>query len=159
MKRILPDESATGDLGRDLAAALTADASVPGQGAVIYLHGSLGAGKTSLARALLRALGETGPVRSPTYTLMEPYEVAGLTVWHMDLYRLGDPEELEFLGIRELDTASAVMLVEWPENGAGLLPSADLSIRLTHLQQGREAVVEASGSRGEALMKGLSVSG
>ena len=149
MKRILADEAATEALGRALQEALE-----PG-GAVIFLDGPLGAGKTSLARAILRAMGEAGPVRSPTYTLMEPYEVNGRRVYHMDLYRLGDPEELAYLGVRDLDEPGLLLLVEWPERGAGMLPAADLCIRLAHAGSGREAELEGLSERGQAMLARL----
>jgi tRNA threonylcarbamoyladenosine biosynthesis protein TsaE len=149
MKRMLADEAATDALGRALQEALGPS------GAVIFLDGPLGAGKTSLARAILRAMGEEGPVRSPTYTLMEPYEVNGRQVYHMDLYRLGDPEELAYLGVRDLDEPGLLLLVEWPERGAGMLPAADLCIRLAHAGSGREATLEGLSERGRAMLARL----
>lgn len=149
LSRELPDETATAALGEALAAGLDEG------GAVIHLQGSLGAGKTSLCRAFLRALGETGPVRSPTYTLVEPYRPGGRRVFHMDLYRLADPEELEFLGVRELDETDAVLLIEWPERGRGMLPPADLVIELRHAEAGRSASLSAASERGEAVLSGL----
>lgn len=149
MRRELADEAATVALGQALYRALADD------GAVVFLEGPLGAGKTSLARAMLRAMGEPGPVRSPTYTLMEPYEIDGRRVYHMDLYRLADPEELEYLGIRDLDEPGLLLLVEWPERGAGLLPAGDVCIHLSHAGSGREAVLEGLSERGRAVLARL----
>lgn len=98
---------------------------------VVYLMGDLGAGKTTLARGFLHALGITGAIRSPTYTLLETYEAAGLTVVHLDLYRLRDPSELEPLGLRDLARPGYLWLIEWPERGAGWLPPPDFEVRLT----------------------------
>src|ERR1700742_2364813 len=100
----------------------------PAQACVIFLHGDLGAGKTTLVRGLLRALGHAGRVPSPTYTLVEPYEIGPLSLKHLDLYRIADPEELEYLGVREL---AGTVLIEWPERGGHFLPEPDLDCRLT----------------------------
>lgn len=96
---------------------------------LVFLHGDLGAGKTTLVRGMLRGLGHEGRVRSPTYTLMEPYVIDGQTIMHLDLYRIGDAEELELLGLRDVLGADAVCcLVEWPDKGRGWLPTPDLTI-------------------------------
>jgi tRNA threonylcarbamoyladenosine biosynthesis protein TsaE len=124
-------------------------------GTVIYLSGALGAGKTTLVRGFLRALGYAGTVRSPTYTLVEPYATERLTVRHLDLYRLADPEELEYLGVREEVGSEVVFLVEWPERGHGALPPADLEIRIEHLAEGREVELRPLGSRGQELVADL----
>lgn len=112
-------------------------------GMFVYLRGELGAGKTTLVRAWLRGLGHEGPVRSPTYTLIEPYELPGGPCYHLDLYRLGDPEELEFLGLRDLLEVPALVLVEWPERGEGVLPPADLTIAIEHAGEARKLVFNA----------------
>lgn len=131
----LKDAAATEALGAQLAQALPARA-------VVHLHGDLGAGKSTLARALLRALGVTGAIRSPTYTLVEPYALAsGGQALHLDLYRIGDPGELEFLGLDPTETQ--LWLVEWPERGRGALPDADLDVTLAVEGAGRRCVLTA----------------
>ena len=148
IRRFLPDPAATEALGRNLAALLPPAATV-------YLQGPLGAGKTCLARGLLRALGHRGTVRSPTYTLVEPYEAAGLRLLHLDLYRLANAEELEFLGLRDWLGEPHVLLVEWPERGAGVLPAPDLDIRLAPAGSGREAALSGHGALGQRLEAAL----
>lgn len=131
VEQALADAAATEALAARLAMWLPARA-------VIHLHGDLGAGKSTFARALLRALGVTGTIRSPTYTLVEPYALAdGGQALHLDLYRIGDPGELEFLGLEE--DAARLWLVEWPERGAEALPAADLHVRLALAGSGRVA--------------------
>ncbi|MEF3193966.1 MAG: tRNA (adenosine(37)-N6)-threonylcarbamoyltransferase complex ATPase subunit type 1 TsaE [Halothiobacillaceae bacterium] len=131
----LPDEAATQALGSVLAH------TAPRSGWVA-LHGHLGAGKTTLVRAFLRALGYQGRVVSPTYTLVEPYEIGGRRIAHYDLYRLADAEELEWMGAREDFGADTLCLVEWPERGEGVLPAPDLAICLEHLPPGRRCFLE-----------------
>lgn len=106
-------------------------------GAVVYLRGPLGAGKTTLVRGLLRALGWSGPVKSPTYTLVESYALAGLRLHHFDLYRLSAPDELEFIGLRDFLDRHAICLIEWAERGAGMLPQADLTVEIAFVGRGR----------------------
>lgn len=131
MEIYLPSEAAQLDCGRALAERLR------GQNGVVFLRGDLGAGKTTLVRGLLRALGHLGSVRSPTYTLIEPYEAGDQRIHHLDLYRLGDPEELEYLGLRDLLDGEGLVLVEWPERGAGMLPEPELIIEIEHAPPGR----------------------
>ena len=130
-------------LGAAIAAALAGRA-----GAVIYLNGPLGAGKTTVARGLLRALGVTGTIRSPTYTLLEPYEWQGRTLVHLDLYRLKDETELEPLGLRDYPPERCWWLIEWPERAARRLPAPDLAVTLSHDGAGRRA--ELSGAAAAA---------
>jgi len=103
----------------------------------VHLYGDLGAGKTTLVRGLLHALGYSGAVRSPTYTLVEPYELAGRRILHLDLYRLADPDELDYLGLREHSDPDTLWMVEWPERGEGWLPAPDLVLSLAHQDDGR----------------------
>lgn len=99
---------------------------------MIYLQGDLGSGKTTLVRGILRGFGHTGTVRSPTYTLLEPYALEAMRLYHLDLYRLGDPEEVEYLGLHDLPDARSLFLVEWPERGQGALPAPDMTILIEH---------------------------
>ncbi|HKC15214.1 MAG TPA: tRNA (adenosine(37)-N6)-threonylcarbamoyltransferase complex ATPase subunit type 1 TsaE [Steroidobacteraceae bacterium] len=122
---------------------------------IVYLQGELGAGKTTLARGLLRALGVTGVVRSPSYTLLESYESAGLRVFHLDLYRLEGAEDLAMLGWREELTPGALFLIEWPERVAGALPPADLKVALSIVGAGRRARLEAASVAGTAWLHAL----
>ncbi|EIL94208.1 MULTISPECIES: tRNA (adenosine(37)-N6)-threonylcarbamoyltransferase complex ATPase subunit type 1 TsaE [Rhodanobacter] len=142
---MLADEAATAALGARLAAALDG-------GLVIYLHGPLGAGKTSFARALLTTLGVGERVKSPTYSLIEGYAAGGRPAWHLDLYRIADPGELEWLGLDALADPDAVVLVEWPERGSGALPAADLAVTLDYAGAGRQASLRALGGRGASLL-------
>ena len=141
MRIELPDADATDRLGAWLAQTRPPRA-------IVYLRGDLGAGKSTLARALLRALGVTGAIRSPTYTLVERYPVGDGDAVHLDLYRIGDPGELEFLG---LDAGEGTLwLVEWPERGASALPPADLDVALALAGDGRVADLVAGSPVGEA---------
>jgi tRNA threonylcarbamoyladenosine biosynthesis protein TsaE len=141
----VPDGQVMEDLGQCLARS----ARRPG---VIYLRGDLGTGKTTLVRGLLRGFGYHGRVKSPTYTLVETYPIEGLTIYHLDLYRLGCAEELEWIGIRDLLGESALLLVEWPEQGDGMLPAADLDISLAYQGQGRDLHVKMLTAAGESMV-------
>lgn len=121
---------------------------------IVFLEGDLGAGKTTLVRGFLRERGYTGPVRSPTYTLVEPYPLTDETVYHMDLYRLADAEELEYLGLRDMLETQNILLIEWPERGQGWLPQADLELHILHQQDGRKILLHANTSKGERIIQG-----
>ena len=124
---------------RDEAETLGWGASLADQlgGELVFLRGELGAGKTTLVRGILRGFGHQGAVKSPTYTLLEPYELEGRRIYHFDFYRIEDPEELSFIGIDELLADAALKLVEWPERGGGRLPAPDLELVLTITGEGR----------------------
>jgi len=139
----LPDVDATDALGARLAMTRPAQA-------VVHLHGDLGAGKSTIARALLRALGVQGAIRSPTYTLVERYPLADGEAWHLDLYRIADPGELEFLGLDSADVR--LWLVEWPERGAGALPVPDLTIEMSMRGPGRIARLRSGSPVGDSWL-------
>lgn len=125
---------------------------------VIYLTGDLGAGKTTFTRGFLRALGVTGAVRSPTYTLVEIYELGALTALHLDLYRLSDPAELDNLGLREWAAKGHLWLIEWPERGSDRLPGADLVVKLAAGEGGHDIELGAQGTLGPAWLERLAAS-
>lgn len=147
---VLPDEAATTALAERVADALDGDL-------VLYLDGDLGVGKTSFARALLRKLGVGERIKSPTYSLVESYPLTHGRAWHLDLYRIADPGELEWLGLDALADPGSLVLVEWPQHGTGALPAADLILHLRHDGDGRSAGFEPCTSRGRALLARLSV--
>ena len=124
---------------------------LPARG-IIELNGDLGTGKTTLVRGLLRALGHQGAVRSPTYTLVESYDIDGRHVHHLDLYRLSHAEELEYLGLRDLLAQDSVLLVEWPQRGVGVLPPADVEILLHHAGSGRDLLLRAGTGVGDQVL-------
>lgn len=145
MQLVLADAAATAALGQRLAAGM--------HRGIVYLEGELGAGKTALARAILRGRGYPGTVKSPTYTLVEPYRLADEMVYHLDLYRLSDPEELEWLGLRDMLETRALLLVEWPARGAGCLPAADLRIVFEVRNAGRVVKLYPETALGAAMVE------
>lgn len=146
------DENETQRLAENLAVALSQSEI---GGAVIYLIGELGAGKTTFSRGFLQALGHVGSVKSPTYTLVEPYNINDVDVFHFDLYRLADPEELEFMGIRDYFNERSLSLIEWPENGFGLLPQPDLRININYESVGRHFILTAQSHRAETWLASM----
>lgn len=160
----LADEAATESFGRMLARAasnLPASAltgpTIPTAtlGGCIHLRGDLGAGKTTLTRGLLRGYGYEGAVKSPTYTLVEPYEFPGCNIYHFDLYRLFDPQEVEFLGVSTYFNASNLCLIEWPEHGRNMIPEPDIEIELSAQGQGRNLAWWARSDRGQEIAERL----
>jgi len=143
--RHLADEGVTDEFGAELAKVLK-------PGLMITLCGDLGAGKTALVRAMLRALGYLGKVKSPTYTLVESYVISGLYLYHFDFYRFNDPDEWHEAGFREYFNENSVCLVEWPEKAGGLLPPPDLRISLDIRESGRDITVEAGSEKGRQCM-------
>jgi tRNA threonylcarbamoyladenosine biosynthesis protein TsaE len=141
----LPDQTATEAFGAALAVC-----AVPG--VTIYLDGDLGAGKTTLVRGMLRALGELGPVKSPTYTLVELHAISGLDLYHFDFYRFDQPEEYLDAGLDEYFNGKAVCLVEWPARAVPYLPPPDLRIGLSIRDDGRNVVVESCSERGRQCL-------
>jgi tRNA threonylcarbamoyladenosine biosynthesis protein TsaE len=146
----LEGEAAQEAFGARLAQRFAADWA---DGWLVYLRGDLGTGKTTLVRGILRGLGHQGPVKSPTYTLVEPYEPQGRAVFHLDLYRLGDPEELEYLGLRDLLGAASLILVEWPERAGAALPPPDLEIGIRHAGEARDLELWGAGPRAASLRR------
>ena len=151
----LADESATENVGRALAQAVRRGNS----GAVVFLQGNLGMGKTTVSRGVMRGMGHEGAVKSPTYTIVEPYEHLSPSVYHFDLYRLGDPEELEYLGIRDYFGGQSLCLIEWPERGEGILPPPDLNLDLSPEGEGRRLTCRAHTALGKELLESLRLAG
>ena len=152
LQHTLRNESETLLFGEQLAVQLL---RIANGGLVIYLRGELGVGKTILVRGILQGMGHEGRVKSPTYTLVEDYQIGGETICHFDLYRLADPEELEFVGIRDYFSKNAIFLVEWPERGEGFLPRQDIDINLAYLKNGRQIRCVAGSKKGKDSLEQL----
>lgn len=147
----LPDSDATVCLGAAFAhSVLQHQDSIPGL--VVFLEGTLGAGKTTFCRGVLQALGHSGAVKSPTYTLVEPYNLVKIAVYHFDLYRLSDPEELEYMGVRDYFDRESLCLVEWSERGRGILPEPDLKIEIDVSGTGRLVRMHGESDAGEIVI-------
>ena len=144
----LKDEQSTQHLGELIAKYLQAPL-------ICYLQGDLGVGKTRIVRAIIQSLGYSGNVKSPTYTLVEPYQLETVTVYHFDLYRLSDPEELDYLGIRDYFDEQSICFIEWPDKGKGWLADADISIFLEYLGEGRRCQITAQTKAGTILLNKL----
>ncbi len=144
----LPDEAATAAFAARLARALK-------PGMTFYLRGDLGAGKTTLVRHLLHALGVQGRIKSPTYTVVEPYELTGLDIWHFDFYRFADPREWEDAGFRDIFASPGLKIAEWPEHAAAFLPQADLEIHIAVCaDESRQLTLTAHTASGMELLAG-----
>ncbi|WP_370979907.1 tRNA (adenosine(37)-N6)-threonylcarbamoyltransferase complex ATPase subunit type 1 TsaE [Agaribacterium sp. ZY112] len=151
----LDNEQATLAFAERLASALYKTIKQRAQGLTVYLNGTLGAGKTTLSRGVLQGLGHKGAVKSPTYTLVEPYEFSDLSVYHFDLYRMADAEELEYMGIRDYFDLPSLRLIEWAQRGEGVLPEADLLIDLVVQLPGRTVTIQANSESGAQLLEQL----
>jgi len=145
----LKNETETTTIGAKVASCLKG-------GEVIYLKGELGTGKTTLVRGALNKLGHMGSVKSPTFTIVEPYSINNHVIYHFDLYRLDDPEELESLGIRDYCDGQSICFFEWPEKGGNLLPNADIKLELTYLENTREVEFTSKSDVGKSILKQLS---
>lgn len=150
LEYFLADETATIAIGTGLAEVVKSDTVQ--QALVVYLNGDLGAGKTTLTRGFVRGMGHVGNVKSPTYTLVEPYELGEWRVFHFDLYRLADAEELEYMGIRDYFNSDCCCFIEWPEKGVGLLAKADLIINIAYQDEQRIIKLQAETVHGEQVL-------
>lgn len=154
LEYLLVDEASTVAIGENLANVLQWQhkQQQAQQSLVVFLNGDLGAGKTTLTRGFVRGMGHQGNVKSPTYTLVEPYELPPWQVYHFDLYRLSDPEELEYMGIRDYFAENCCCFIEWPEKGAGLLANADIIINMVYKGDQRTIDLQACSVRGEEVL-------
>ncbi|NQZ82870.1 MAG: tRNA (adenosine(37)-N6)-threonylcarbamoyltransferase complex ATPase subunit type 1 TsaE [Colwellia sp.] len=151
---LLVDETATIAMGSQLANIVKNELK---QGLVVYLNGDLGAGKTTLTRGFVQGMGHKGHVKSPTYTLVEPYDLDDWQVYHFDLYRLSDPEELEYMGIRDYFNENCCCFIEWPEKGQGMLADADLIINMAYSDEQRMVTLNAGTDLGRHTLSRLKI--
>jgi len=149
----IPHENAMCAFGKQLINAICRLPSQ--QNVTLYLNGDLGAGKTTLSRGMIQGLGYSGNVKSPTYTLVEEYAIGEKIIYHFDLYRLADPEELEFMGIRDYFSQNCICLIEWAEKGEGILPEADLLVNIDYYDDARNITLIAQNSVGEHILTQL----
>ena len=153
LTQYIPDEGTMFRFGKKLAEVLVKQ---PKDNAIVlYFNGDLGAGKTTLTRGMVQGLGYQGYVKSPTYTLVEEYSIAGKMIYHFDLYRLADPEELEFMGIRDYFSQNCICLIEWAEKGEGILPEADLLVNIDYYDDARNITLIAQNPVGEHVLTQL----
>ncbi|MBB1485008.1 tRNA (adenosine(37)-N6)-threonylcarbamoyltransferase complex ATPase subunit type 1 TsaE [Oceanospirillum sediminis] len=145
LTQVLENEEAQVQFGRLLGQACAGDG-------VIFLQGTLGMGKTTLTRGILQAYGHQGAVKSPTYTLVEPYQQDDALIYHFDLYRLADPEELEYMGIRDYFSEQALCVIEWPDKGQGVLPVPDIELTLDKEGEGRRATLVSKNVKGAEIL-------
>lgn len=153
LQQYIPDEISMLRFGKKLAEILIKQ---PASKAItLYLNGDLGAGKTTLTRGMLQGIGHQGKVKSPTYTLVEEYHIASKMIYHFDLYRLADPEELEFMGIRDYFETDCLCIIEWAEKGKGLLPEADLLVNIDYVDDARNIELIAQSAQGKKVLAEL----
>lgn len=153
LTQYIPDESTMLRFGKKLADTILICHAK--RAVILYLNGDLGAGKTTLTRGMVQGLGFQGNVKSPTYTLVEEYDIAGKMIYHFDLYRLAAPEELEFMGIRDYFAKDAICLIEWAEKGEGILPPADLLVNIDYYDDARNVTLVAQNALGEQILQQL----
>lgn len=151
--QFIQDEDAMCQFGATLTKAI--ENINTNKGVVLYLNGELGAGKTTLSRGIIQSLGHQGKVKSPTYTLVEEYHLSKKVVYHFDLYRLSDPEELEFMGIRDYFSANSLCLIEWAEKGQGLLSDPDIMVNIAYADQARQLTLAAKTVLGSQIIAQL----
>lgn len=150
----IPDEFSMLLFGKKLAETILVQQSK--KAVIVYLNGDLGAGKTTLTRGMLQGIGHQGNVKSPTYTLVEEYNIAGKMIYHFDLYRLADPEALEFIGIRDYFNTDCICLIEWSEKGQGILPEADFLVNIDYYDDARNIELVAQTELGENIIQAFS---